>query len=72
MTFSNLTDDWYLKLEKVKALASYSIIEVYLRKFNPLFGDMIVSKIMPADLENLIEKRKRDAQTAPLTRRSAR
>ena len=60
MTFSNLTDDWYLKLEKVKALASYSIIEVYLRKFNSLFGDMIVSKIMPADLENLIEKRKKE------------
>lgn len=59
MTFSDLAD-WYLKLAKVQSLASYSIIEVYLRKFNSQFGDMIVSKIMPADLENLIEKRKKE------------
>lgn len=59
MTFQDLTD-WYLTLEKVKSLASYSIIEVYLKKFNSQFGDLIVSKIMPEDLENLIEKRKKE------------
>ncbi|MEI7638177.1 MAG: site-specific integrase [Syntrophus sp. (in: bacteria)] len=58
MTFSDLAD-WYLKLEKVKSLASYSIIKGYLKKFNSQFGDTIVSKIMPEDLETLIEKRKK-------------
>ena len=32
MTFNELTG-WYIKLEKVKALASYKIIKVYLKKF---------------------------------------
>jgi len=59
MTFLDLTD-WYLKLEKVKTLASYDILQVYLKKFNSQFGDMIVSRIRPADLENLIEKRKKE------------
>ena len=59
MTFNELKD-WYLKLESVKALASYSIIKVYLKKFNTLFGDTIVSRIKPADLENLREMRKKD------------
>ena len=59
MTFSDLAD-WYLKLEKVKSLASCSIIEVYLKKFNSQFGDMIVNKITPEALENLIEKRRKE------------
>ncbi|MBU1180837.1 MAG: tyrosine-type recombinase/integrase [Proteobacteria bacterium] len=59
MTFLDLKD-WYLNLEKVKSLASYSVIQVYLRKFNSQFGEMIVSRIKPADLENLIEKRKKE------------
>ena len=58
MTFRDLTD-WYLKLEKVKALASYPIIEVYLNKFNAEFGDLVVGRIMPEDLENLVERRKK-------------
>lgn len=58
-TFQDLTD-WYLKLEKVKSLASNSIIQVYLKKFNSQFGDLIVGKIRPAELENLIEKRKKE------------
>lgn len=65
MTFQDLTD-WYLKLEKVKSLASFSIIDVYLRKFNSQFGDMIVGKIMPADLENHIEKRKKECADATI------
>jgi integrase len=59
MTFRELAG-WYLKLEKVKALASCSIIQVYLKKFNSQFGDMIVSRIQPEDLEALVEKRKRE------------
>ncbi|WP_408998321.1 integrase [Syntrophus buswellii] len=59
MTFSELTT-WYLKLESVKVLASYSILQVYLRKFNSEYGHMIVSKIKPADLENLREKRRKE------------
>jgi len=59
MTFSELTG-WYLKLESVKALASYSIIQVYLKKFNAEFGQMIVSKIRPEHLENLQEKRRKE------------
>ncbi len=72
MTFLDLTD-WYLKLEKVKSLASYSIIQVYLKKFNSLFGNMVVNRINPEDLENLIEKRKKkDVQMLPLTMKSGR
>ncbi len=59
MTFSELTS-WYMKLESVKALASYSILQVYLKKFNAEFGQMVVSKIKPADLENLREKRRNE------------
>ncbi len=61
MTFLDLTD-WYLELEKVKTLASYSIIQVYLKKFNSQFGNMIISKIKPAALENLIQKRKKEGR----------
>ena len=59
MTFSELST-WYLNLEKVKSLASYSIIQGYLKKFNSQFGDTIINKILPEDLENLIQKRKKD------------
>jgi len=59
MTFDELTE-WYIKLESVKALASFSIVKIYLKKFNAVFGKMIVSKIKPADLENLREKRRKE------------
>lgn len=57
MTFQQITD-WYLGLERVKALAYFPTLQVYLRKFNAEFGNMIVSRIKPADLENLQAKRK--------------
>lgn len=57
LTFLELTE-WYLSLEKVKSLAYYPIMQVYLKKFNSEFGGMIVGKIKPADLENLQAKRK--------------
>jgi len=51
MTFSELAG-WYLDLEKVKALASYDIVKITLSKFNKVFGDMVIARITPADLEN--------------------
>jgi len=57
MTFNELTE-WYLGLEKVKALASYWVIKLSLKKFNSVFGDTIVGNIKPADLENYQAKRK--------------
>ena len=58
-TFNELTK-WYLNLEKVKDLASYDIIKINLNKFNSVFGDMIISHIIPADLENYQAKRKKE------------
>jgi len=59
MTFNELTE-WYLGLEKIKTLASYSILQVYLKKFNSEFGNKIVGQIKPAGLENLQAKRKKE------------
>lgn len=59
MTFSDL-EKWYFKLEKVKSLASCSILQVYLKKFNTIFGGTIVGNITVEDLENHIEKRKKE------------
>ncbi|MFC1824496.1 integrase [Thermodesulfobacteriota bacterium] len=59
MTFRELTD-WYLELEMVKALASYWLVDLCLKKFNKIFGDAIVSKIKPSDLENYQAKRRKD------------
>jgi integrase len=56
MTFQELAN-WYLNLEKVKSLASYNTIKISLVKFNAAFGDMILSKIKSADLENYQAKR---------------
>ena len=65
MTFNELTE-WYLDLEKVKALASYDIIEIKLNIFNDEFGNRLVSDIKPVDLENYQVKRER-AGKAPAT-----
>ena len=51
MTFTELAK-WYLKLEKIKALRSFWLVELCLKKFNTAFGDRIVSSIKLADLEN--------------------
>ena len=51
LTFNDLTD-WYLKLERVQALASYETIRISLNKFNAAFGNRIVSQVKLADLEN--------------------
>lgn len=59
MTFNELTE-WYLDLEKVKGLASFKTIKIYLNKFNKELGKKIVSTIKLMDLENLQEKRKKE------------
>lgn len=56
-TFQELSG-WYLKLEKVKSLAYYDILASLLEKFNSEFGDVVVNKIKPADLENYQAKLK--------------
>jgi integrase len=65
MTFNELTD-WYLDLEKVKALASYDIIKIKLNIFNAEFGNRLISDIKPVDLENYQAKREREGK-APAT-----
>jgi integrase len=57
MAFNELAE-WYLDLEKVKALSSYWLIELSLKKFNSEFGNMIVSQIKPVDLENYQARKK--------------
>ena len=61
MTFQELTD-WYLGLEKVKALSSYWRVKLSLDKFNSEFGNVIVRQITPVDLENYQAKRKKEGK----------
>jgi integrase len=56
MTFQELSE-WYLNLEKVKALSSYWLIKLSLKKFNSVFGQQKVLTIKPVDLENYQAKR---------------
>lgn len=51
MTFQALTD-WYLRLESVKALASYGTLKYRLAAFNAVFGETIVGDIKLTELEN--------------------
>jgi integrase len=57
MTFQELTN-WYLDLEKIKALAYFDTLSHRLKKFNANFGDVLVCDVKPADLENHQAKRK--------------
>jgi integrase len=59
MTFNQLKD-WYLALEKTKALAYYPALKTSLNKFCSEFGDRIVSTIKPSELENLQVKRQKE------------
>jgi len=62
MTFNDLTD-WYMKLEKVKALRYLPTLTICLDRFNETFGGMIVSQIKSADLENYQARRKREGKS---------
>jgi len=59
MSFNELTS-WYLNLGKVKRLAYYPTLKINLQRFNATFGDLIVGRIKPADLENYQVRRKAD------------
>ncbi len=59
MTFQELSD-WYVNLERVKALASFRRISIKLERFNEEFGSTIIRQIQPAGLENLQIKRKNE------------
>lgn len=64
MTFNELTE-WFLDLEKVKALAYYGTLNFNLNSFNSEFGNMIINQIKPADLENYQAKQKNRATPIP-------
>ena len=51
MTYSELAE-WYLELEGVKELASYSLIKIKLDMFNKQFGGRKVADIKVEDLRN--------------------
>jgi integrase len=55
MTFGELSK-WYLELDMVRALKSYWRAEIALERFNSEYGDTVVSRIKPVDLENLQAK----------------
>lgn len=56
MSFGELSD-WYLSLKKVKKLKSYNRVNIALKRFNEVFGDMIVGDIKNEDLEEYQDKR---------------
>ena len=49
-TFSELTE-WYLNLDKIKAMAYYKTLQCELNQFNKVFGNVIAGDIKPIDLE---------------------
>lgn len=57
MTFEELTQ-WFLGLEKIKALASFPTLQICLNRFNEAHGQIIVGRIKLADLENYQAKRR--------------
>ena len=57
MTFEELTE-WYLELPRLKKLAYYNILKVYLASFNSVFGHLLVKDLKSVDLENYQIQRK--------------
>jgi integrase len=51
MTLRELTE-WYLSLERVKALSSYWRIQISLNNLNKEFGDVLVREIRVSQIEN--------------------
>lgn len=56
MTFGELTE-WYLGLEKVKALASYWRVQISLNNFNSEFGNVLIKDIRLSQIENYQQMR---------------
>ena len=65
MTFAELSE-WYLDLNPVKKLASYERIKIGLANFNKAFGERIVSRMKPLDLEDYQDRRGEEGR-APAT-----
>ena len=59
MTFNELRD-WYLGLEKTKALGNHPTVKSLLKKFCLEFGNRIVNTIKQSELENLKIKRQKE------------
>ncbi|WP_020585842.1 tyrosine-type recombinase/integrase [Desulfobacter curvatus] len=57
MTFEELTE-WYLELPRLKKLAYYNVLKVYLASFNSVFGHRFVKDLKSVDLENYQIQRK--------------
>ena len=62
MSFKELSE-WYLSLEKVKALSSCWRVELALKRFNETFGQTLVGQIKSADLEEYQIRRKNEGVT---------
>ena len=62
ITFNELTE-WYLDQPKLKKLAYYDILKINLNSFNLVFGQFLVNKIKPIDLENYQIQRKEDGKS---------
>jgi integrase len=62
ITFNELSK-WYLELEKVKALKSYWLIQLTIKKFNTVFSDKMVNTLRPADLENYQIQRQKEGKS---------
>jgi integrase len=56
MTFNQFAE-WYKKLAEVKALSTYARVEGCLANFNAVYGDRVVTTILPMDLREYQAKR---------------
>ncbi len=61
MTFRELSD-WYLDLEEIKGKASYRQMIHRVKLLNEGIGNKIVSRILPVDLQNYREKRRKEGK----------
>lgn len=59
ITFRQLSE-WYLDLEKVKALAYYPTLKINLNNFLREFGETVIYQLKPADLENYQARRREE------------
>jgi integrase len=62
MTFKELSE-WYLNLEREKALAVHKRRKTTLKNFNAVFGEIVVGNIKPVDLEDYQVKRKKQGMS---------
>jgi integrase len=58
ITFKELAE-WYLDIEEIKGKASYRQMEYRVKLLNKEIGDRLVTHILPVDLQNYREKRRK-------------